>query len=198
LGFTEENASFTELEIESCKYHLLNVKTFSRKNDRDSVWLFTRSLCRKTWIRLRGYTTIFLPRQSNFNFRGSGWQRIRQRLSVFVTLLAHPFAYDTNISLWPLFTRMSLQYLNNSLQHVSSRLQQTYKDVPAPVLTISAALAASYLVWQTVRVKKQQPSNLPPVVPYVIPFIGHGFQMNSDPVKFIQQCKKKYGPVFQV
>lgn len=26
---------------------------------------------------------FFLPRQSNFNFRGSGWQRIRQRYLFF-------------------------------------------------------------------------------------------------------------------
>ena len=115
--------------------------------------------------------------------------------TICLVLLLYQLLQACTFSFLP---RMSLTYVNNTLQHLSGRLQKSVKDLPAPVVTVSAALTTSYVLWKLIRSTKPQPANAPPVVPYLLPFIGNGFQMAKDPAKFIAQCKEKYGPVFQL
>ncbi|CAO3685975.1 unnamed protein product [Umbelopsis ramanniana] len=93
---------------------------------------------------------------------------------------------------------MSLRYINSSLQQLAGELQMSYKQLPAPVVIASTTLFVSYVVHKIFSTTNKRPMNLPPVVPYTVPFIGHGLTMNRDPAKFIQQCKDKYGPIFEI
>ncbi|KAH8554539.1 cytochrome P450 [Umbelopsis sp. PMI_123] len=93
---------------------------------------------------------------------------------------------------------MNIDYINSTLQVISGRVQQSYKKLSAPVVTVSAALVASYLVLKLFKSSKKRPSHVAPAVPYTIPFIGHGLEMNREPYAFIQRCKEKYGPVFEI
>jgi hypothetical protein len=97
-----------------------------------------------------------------------------------------------------LLSPMSLRVINSSLQQLADNLQKSYKKLPAPTTTVSAAFVVSYLLIQVFQTSKKRPSNLPPLVPYTIPFIGHGREMSKDPYAFLQRCKKQYGPVFEM
>ncbi|KAI8576306.1 hypothetical protein K450DRAFT_257626 [Umbelopsis ramanniana AG] len=93
---------------------------------------------------------------------------------------------------------MSAYNLNSTLQTISNRFQQSYEKLPSPVVTVSAALVASYLVLKYVKSSQKRSPHLVPVVPYTLPFVGNGLEMNRDPYAFIQRCKEQYGPVFEI
>jgi hypothetical protein len=87
---------------------------------------------------------------------------------------------------------------NSTLQTISNQFQRSYEKLPSPVVTVSAALLASYLVLKYAKRSQKRPSHLVPIVPYTIPFFGHSLEMQRDPYAFIQRCKEKYGPVFEM
>ncbi|KAH8554538.1 hypothetical protein BGW37DRAFT_201852 [Umbelopsis sp. PMI_123] len=93
---------------------------------------------------------------------------------------------------------MSLRVINNSLQQLAGDFQKSYKRLPAPIVMVSAAAVVSYLVLQVFKTSKKRPSHPPPLVPYNIPFIGNVMEMTRDPYGFIQRCKMKYGPIFEI
>lgn len=43
-----------------------------------------------------------------------------------------------------------------------------------------------------------RPKDAPPLVPGKIPFIGCWYQMWADPVKFLEECREKYGECFAI
>ncbi|KAI9280911.1 cytochrome P450 [Umbelopsis sp. AD052] len=88
------------------------------------------------------------------------------------------------------------RYIDEAIEHVSYRVQTILKGPPSPVLSVSAAVAATWAIWRLTLTRRK--ANTPPIVPYNIPFIGNGLDLSRDPRKFIDKCKKKYGPVFQI
>ncbi|KAG2188565.1 hypothetical protein INT44_001320, partial [Umbelopsis vinacea] len=85
-----------------------------------------------------------------------------------------------------------------AIQTISNRFQRSYEKLPSPVVTVSAALFASYLVLKYANRSQKRPPHQVPAVPYTLPFFGHGIEMNRDPYAFIQRCKEQYGPVFEI
>ncbi|KAI9492632.1 cytochrome P450 [Zychaea mexicana] len=45
---------------------------------------------------------------------------------------------------------------------------------------------------------KQRADNTVPAVAGALPVFGHAFQINKDPLGFIQKCKAEYGPAFSI
>jgi hypothetical protein len=86
--------------------------------------------------------------------------------------------------------------INDTIEHISHRVQTVLKDPPSTVVSVSAAVAATWVVWRLTLTRRK--ADTPPIVPYNIPFVGNGLELGKDPRKFIQKCKKKYGPVFQM
>ncbi|CAM0135748.1 unnamed protein product [Umbelopsis sp. WA50703] len=93
---------------------------------------------------------------------------------------------------------MSTQSVNHAIDYISRRYQQIFPDGSSPVVTVSAAVAVSALIWTLARPSKKRPANAPPIVTSYIPYIGSGLKMQKDPAGFIKRCKEKYGPVFEM
>jgi hypothetical protein len=93
---------------------------------------------------------------------------------------------------------MSTQSVNHAIDYISRRYQQIFPDGSSPVVTVSAAVAVSALIWTLARPSKKRPANAPPIVTSYIPYIGSGLEMQKDPAGFIKRCKEKYGPVFEM
>jgi hypothetical protein len=86
--------------------------------------------------------------------------------------------------------------INDAIERLSRKAQSLLKNPTSPVVSVSAAVVATYLLWRVTLTRRR--TNTPPIVPYNIPFIGNGLELTKDPQKFIAKCKRKYGPVFQM
>ncbi|KAG2184582.1 hypothetical protein INT43_000491, partial [Umbelopsis isabellina] len=93
---------------------------------------------------------------------------------------------------------MSSQSVNQVIDYMSNQYQRIFPNGPSPVVTVSAAVAASTLAWSLARPSKKRPANAPPLVPHYIPYIGNGLELQRDPAAFIKRCKEQYGPVFEI
>jgi hypothetical protein len=74
---------------------------------------------------------------------------------------------------------------------------KSFGDENLTVASISIAVS-TILLYVLYPKKQQEPHNLVPIVPYTIPYIGNGLELGRNAKEFIDQCKSKYGPVFQM
>ncbi|KAJ3255882.1 Lanosterol 14-alpha-demethylase [Boothiomyces macroporosus] len=77
------------------------------------------------------------------------------------------------------------------LYNTISEFLQT-ADHTTLILLAIAVIGASTLLFKT----KATSANEPPMVPYTIPLLGSAIPYGIDPIKFLQDCRAKYGDCF--
>ncbi|KAG8892807.1 hypothetical protein FRC00_011474, partial [Tulasnella sp. 408] len=65
-------------------------------------------------------------------------------------------------------------------------------------LMVATTIAAGAVVMGYYYAKKESDSRRPPVVPYIIPWLGSAITLGKDPDAFFHDARKKYGDVFTV
>jgi hypothetical protein len=93
---------------------------------------------------------------------------------------------------------MDLQILNSTSKLLLRISNDFFKDPRSTAMSLSAVTTISYVLWRLSSSPEPRPSNLPPIVPYSIPYVGNGLELRRDARAFITQCKEKYGPIFQM
>ncbi|KAI9143253.1 lanosterol 14-alpha demethylase erg11 [Paraphysoderma sedebokerense] len=66
----------------------------------------------------------------------------------------------------------------------------------SPLLLSSALLLIPLFIYQYISSSAQKSHALPPHIPHLVPFIGSMVTMGMEPIKFLQNAKEKYGPIF--
>ncbi|KAJ3380334.1 Lanosterol 14-alpha-demethylase [Lobulomyces angularis] len=93
-----------------------------------------------------------------------------------------------------------LKFIPDSLLNYLNVFGNMDKEKRDLYLIVIVFLAFLFLVTEILLLKKnnneKKKVQLPPTVPYLIPFIGSAVQFGIDPVKFLQEQKKKFGDCF--
>ncbi|KAI7854886.1 cytochrome P450 [Circinella umbellata] len=101
---------------------------------------------------------------------------------------------------------MNQLYSNGILTTVSNFLLSQYSNATNDrrrfFVTTGSVLVTVWTLLKLVR-KQDQASieynnNIVPSVSGTLPVFGHAFQINKDPLGFIQKCKAEYGPAFKI
>ncbi|KAG2184581.1 hypothetical protein INT43_000490 [Umbelopsis isabellina] len=94
------------------------------------------------------------------------------------------------------FDSLQLQYHQLNLPEMLEAIK-SLEGANIAITSISIAVS-TVLLYVLYPSKRPRPHNWVPVVPYTIPYIGNGLELGRDAKGFIDQCKSKYGPVFQI
>ncbi|KAI8142406.1 cytochrome P450 [Fennellomyces sp. T-0311] len=78
-------------------------------------------------------------------------------------------------------------------------LNQYVTDPSRFIVCTGGTLLTTWTLLQLIKNRKQrQVNNTIPTVSGALPVFGHVFKFDSNPLGFVQRCKAKYGPVFNI